>query len=552
VRIVVCFVFVLGLSSSAFTATLVYNVNCYTMNHGKRVDFTAMEYDAGKVTHLYHNDKDMGASKADRRIDGKGATLLPGLIDAHGHIPGLGQALSVVDLVGSESEAAAVQRTREFLGKTPNDKWIYGRGWNQVLWPTKEFPDRKSLDAISATTPIVMERVDGHAVWVNSATLKLAGINNDTADPEGGQIIRDDHGVATGILVDNAADLVAAIQPPASDEQTIAYELKAMQHLASLGMTSAHDAGATAQEIRGYQSLQSTHAMPMRIYAMLWTLDPGNDVYLNQGPIIDPEHMLDIRSVKLQIDGALGSRGAALASEYSDSPGHRGLLLLNDEQFEHEVSRSMKAGYQVNTHAIGDLANTKVLDYYERLIAKYNSGAQRHRVEHAQILNVADIPRFRSAGIIASIQPTHATSDKNMAGDRLGEDRLAGAYVWKSLRDSGASMAGGSDFPVEPPNPFYGLHAAVTRQSRDNQPLDGWMPKQKLSREQSLSLFTEDAAHAAHQENFVGRLLPGYYADFILVEDDYFTIPEKEIWKNKVLGTFVAGKQVFGASSEGK
>ena len=550
-RTFVCFFLFVGLSSSGFAATLVYNIHGYTMDHGKRVGFSAMEYDAGKVTHLYKNDKDAGASKARERIDGKGATLLPGLIDAHGHIPGLGQALSVVDLVGSESEAVAVQRTRDFLGKTPNEKWIYGRGWNQVLWPTKAFPDRKSLDAISSTTPIVMERVDGHAVWVNTAALKLAGINKETPDPEGGQIVRDDQGVATGILVDNAADLVAAVQPAASDEQTISYELKAMQHLASLGMTSAHDAGATAQEIRGYQSLQSTHAMPMRIYAMLWTLDPGNDVYLNQGPIIDSEHMLDIRSVKLQIDGALGSRGAALASDYSDSPGHRGLLLLNDEQFEHEVSRSMKAGYQVNSHAIGDLANTKVLDYYERLIVKYNSGGQRHRVEHAQILDVADIPRFKSAGIIASIQPTHATSDKNMAGDRLGEERLAGAYVWKSLRDSGAAMAGGSDFPVEPPNPFFGLHAAVTRQSRDNQPLDGWMPQQKLSREESLSLFTEDAAYAAHQENFVGRLLPGYYADFILVQDDYFTIPEQEIWKNKVLATYVAGRRVFGVSSAG-
>lgn len=550
-RTVVCFFLFMGLTGSGFAATLVYNIHGYTMDHGKRVGFSAMEYDAGKVTHLYKSDEDIGASKALERIDGKGATLLPGLIDAHGHIPGLGQALSVVDLVGSESEADAVQRTRDFLLKTPNDKWIYGRGWNQVLWPTKEFPGRKSLDAISSTTPIVMERVDGHAVWVNTAALKLAGINNDTPDPEGGQIIRDDRGVATGILVDNAADLVAAVQPPATDEQTIAYELKAMRHLVSLGMTSAHDAGAKAQEIRGYQRLQSTNAMPMRIYAMLWTLDPGNDVYLNQGPIVDPEHMLDIRSVKLQIDGALGSRGAALASDYSDSPGHRGLLLLNDEQFEHEVSRSMKAGYQVNSHAIGDLANTKVLDYYERLIVKYNSGGQRHRVEHAQILDVSDIPRFKSAGIIASIQPTHATSDKNMAGDRLGEKRLAGAYVWKSLRDSGAAMAGGSDFPVEPPNPFYGLHAAVTRQSRDNQPLDGWMPEQKLSREESLSLFTEDAAYSAHQEDFVGRLLPGYYADFILVQDDYFTIPEQEIWKNKVLATYVAGKRVFGASSGG-
>lgn len=551
-RTIVCFIFFVGISSSCFAATLVYNVNGYTMDHGKRLAFSAMEYHAGKVTHLYHNDKDIGASKADQRIDGKGATLLPGLIDAHGHIYDLGEALSVIDLVGSKSEADAVQRTRDFLRTTPNEKWIYGRGWNQVLWPGKAFPAHKSLDAISATTPIVLERIDGHAVWVNSAALKRAGINDDTPDPEGGQIIRDDQGVATGILVDNAADLVSAAQPPASDELVISYEFKAMRNLASLGMTSAHDAGASAQEIRGYQSLQFKNSMPIRVYALLDMLDSDNDTFLQQGPIIDSEHMLDIRSVKLQIDGALGSRGAALFSDYSDSPGHTGLLLLDDEQFEHHVSRAMKAGYQVNTHAIGDLANARVLDYYERLIQTYNSGDLRHRIEHSQILRVADVPRFKAAGIIASIQPTHATSDKNMAGDRLGEDRLAGAYVWKSLRDSGATMAGGSDFPIEPPNPFYGLHAAVTRQSRDNQPLDGWMPEQKLSREESLSLFTEDAAYSAHQENLVGRLLPGYYADFILVEDDYFTVPAQEIWKNKVLATYVAGKRVFGASSEGR
>ena len=550
-RAVICFFLFMGWGSSTFAATLVYNVNGYTMDHGERVGFSAMEYDAGKVTHLYTNGEDIGASKALERIDGKGATLLPGLIDAHGHIPDLGVMLSVVNLVGSESEAAAVQRTRDFLLKTPNDKWIYGRGWNQVLWPVKEFPGRQSLDAVSASTPIVLERVDGHAVWVNSAALKLAGINNDTPDPEGGQIVRDDHGVATGILVDNAADLVFAVQPVVSDQQLISYELNAMRNLASVGLTSVHDAGVTAQEVRGYQSLQSTNSMPIRVYAMLVMLDPDNDVYLKQGPIIDPEHMLDIRSVKLQIDGALGSRGAALFSDYSDSPGHTGLLLLNDKQFQHHVSRAMKAGYQVNSHAIGDLANTKVLDYYERLIRKYKSGDLRHRIEHSQILRVADVPRFKAASVIASIQPTHATSDKNMAGDRLGQDRLAGAYVWKSLRDSGAAVAGGSDFPIEPPNPFYGLHAAVTRQSRDNQPLGGWMPEQKLSRDESLSLFTEDAAYAAHQENLVGRLLPGYYADFILVEDDYFTVAEQEIWTNKILATYVAGKRVFGASGGG-
>jgi predicted amidohydrolase YtcJ len=545
VRNFACLVFSLGICQASFAATLVHNVHGYTMDHGKRVSFVAMEYDKGRVTHLYSTEKQMAASSASRRIDGGGATLLPGLIDAHGHVPKLGLGLSAVPLAGSESESEAVARVRSFIAQFPNEKWIVGRGWNQVLWPGKAFPNRKSLDAVTGDKPAALKRVDGHALWVNSMALKLAGITRDTADPKGGQIIRDDRGVATGVLIDNAMRLVAAVLPTASDETVQAYEMRAMEYLASLGITSAHDAGVTEQEMRAFQALRLAGKMPIRIYPMLHVIDPANDRYLKQGPIIDPDHLLDIRSAKISSDGALGSRGAALFEDYSDKPGHKGLLLMSDKQLEHHMSRWMDAGFQVNTHAIGDLANAKVLNYYELLIPKYNSDDLRHRIEHSQILRVEDIPRFNAASIIASIQPTHATSDKNMAGDRLGESRLEGAYMWKKFLDSGAAVAGGSDFPVEPPNPFYGLHAAVTRQSRDNLPDGGWMTDQKLSREVSLSLFTEDAAYAAHQEKFVGKLLPGYYADFILVRDDYFSIPKEDIWKNKVLATYLAGREVF-------
>lgn len=549
-RIVFCMVIALGISCPGFAATLVHNVHGYTLDQGKRVSFVAMEYDQGRVVRLYSSDKESASSTASKKIDGRGATLLPGLIDAHGHVPNLGLALSAVDLVGSKSEQEAVERTRAFAANYPNDKWVVGRGWNQVLWPVQEFPNHKSLDAIVKDRPVALARVDGHALWVNSVALKLAGITGDTPDPEGGQIIRDNKGEATGVLVDNAMDLLSGVMPAASDEQIQAYELRAMQKLASLGVTSAHDAGITAQELRAFKKLRADGEMPIRVYPMLHVLDPANDIYLEQGPIIDPDHLLDIRSVKISSDGALGSRGAALFEDYSDMPGHKGLLLLSDEQLEHHIGRAMAAGYQVNTHAIGDLANAKILDKYEYFIGKYKAGALRHRIEHSQILRLQDIPRFEAAGIIASIQPTHATSDKNMAGDRLGEKRLEGAYVWKSLLDSGAAVAGGSDFPVESPNPFYGLHAAVTRQSHDNQPLGGWMKEQRLSRDQALSLFTESAAFAAHQEDYLGRLLPGYYADFILVRDDYFSILEQDIWKIKVIATYVAGREVFRAKSE--
>lgn len=541
----------LGVFSPCFASTLIYNVHGYTMDHGRRVSFVALEYENGRVSHLYNSEAQSAASKASERIDGMGATLLPGLIDAHGHILNLGQALSAVDLVGSESEQAAALRTQTFMARFPGDKWVLGRGWNQVLWPKKDFPGRESLDAISGDKPVVLIRIDGHALWVNSAALALAGIKKDTRDPEGGQIIRDEQGVATGVLIDNAMALVKRVMPAASAAQVETYLLRALQNLASLGLTSTHDARVDARDLRAYQALRERGEMPIRVYPMLDVLDPANDDNLKMGPIVDPDHLLDVRSVKISSDGALGSRGAALFEDYSDRAGHRGLLLLTDEQLEHHIGRAMAAGFQVNTHAIGDLANARVLDYYQRLIGKYKSGELRHRIEHSQILRVEDIPRFEALGVIASIQPTHATSDKNMAGDRLGEQRLAGAYVWKSLLNSGATLAGGSDFPVESANPFYGLHAGVTRQSHDNQPDDGWMPNERLSRDTALSLFTEGAAYAAHQEEYLGRLLPGYYADFILVRDNYFTVPAEDIWKNKVIATYVAGKQVFRAKDAG-
>jgi len=537
----------LTLSLTATASTLVFNVQGYTMNDGERLEFIALEYDQGKVTHLHSDASSVAASHAKTRIDGKGATLLPGLIDAHGHITSHGRALSAVDLVGSPSEADAAARVAVFIKTHADKEWITGRGWNQVLWPVKEFPNRTSLDALSNDKIIALGRIDGHALWVNSAALKLAGIDDDTADPDGGEILRDSDGHATGILIDNAMALVGQAMPPVLDKDMQEYALVAMRDLASEGLTSVHDAGITAQEVRAFQALRRVNNMPIRVYAMLDITDPANAKYLREGPLIDPEDMLVIRSIKISADGALGSRGAALFADYSDQPGQRGLLLTTDEQLDRYISSAMAAGFQVNTHAIGDLANARVLDYYETMIKRYDTRDLRHRNEHAQIIRPQDIPRFAEIGVIASIQPTHATSDKNMAGDRLGKERLAGAYAWKKLIDSGANVAGGSDFPVEYANPFFGLHAAVTRQSQDNQPPGGWMPEEKLTREQALSLFTENAAWAAHQENVIGKLLPGYAADFILVRDNYFTIPQQDIWKNKVIATYVNGVRSAGS-----
>jgi predicted amidohydrolase YtcJ len=310
-------------------------------------------------------------------------------------------------------------------------------------------------------------------------------------------------------------------------------------------MTGAHDAGSTALEIDAYDSLLADGDFPMRIYSMLRMADPLIEEKWAAGPRALSNDLFVLRSVKISADGALGSRGAALFEDYSDDPGNKGLLLLSDEALASQIRESAELGFQVNVHAIGDLANAKVLDEFEALSTAPQQRALRHRVEHAQILRTQDIERFAELDVIASVQPTHATSDKNMAGDRVGEARLEGAYAWQTLFESGAKLAGGSDFPVEPPNPFFGLHAAVTRQDRDGEPPGGWRVGEALSRDKALSLFPEDAAYAGHAEEKLGRLLPGYAADFILVRDDFFTVPREQLWSNKVLLTVVAGEIVY-------
>jgi len=531
--------------------TLIYNVNGHTMAAGARVDFIAIEYSNGLIERLYTDEQSVQGSLAEHRIDGKGSTLLPGLIDAHGHISSLGASLRSVDLTGAASETEAAQRVQQFSGDDPaaDQSWIQGRGWNQVLWPERQFPDRRSLDAVAPNRPVALSRVDGHATWVNSKALALAGIDASTPDPEGGQIIRDRSGEPSGVLVDNAMDLVFEAIGVASLEAVEADIVRGLEAAAATGLTSVHDAGVSAQEIQAYRNLQAAGRLPIRVYPMLSVLDPDNDPLLAEGPFRSEDGMLHVRSVKISADGALGSRGAALHRDYSDMPDHTGLLLLSDEELSQHIGRSAQAGFQVNVHAIGDLANTRVLEKFADINQSPKIRAQRHRVEHAQILRPQDINQFAKLDVIASIQPTHATSDKNMAEDRLGASRLEGAYAWNTLLRSQARLAGGSDFPVEPANPLYGLHAAVTRTDREGEPLGGWRPEEKLSPAEALSLFTEWAAYAGHEEEFLGRLAPGFAADFVLVKDDFFAQSEQAIWQNEVLATVVAGKVVYRSAA---
>ncbi|RPA35935.1 amidohydrolase [Shewanella frigidimarina] len=525
--------------------TLMHHVNGYTLVDGKLQTFNAIQFTDDKIDRLFTLNQALPSATDITSIDGKGKTLLPGLIDAHGHVLGYGLSLLTADLTNTSSEQQAVERAQAFSKNNPTDGWLMGRGWNQELWDSKQFPTKESLDKAFKANPVSFGRVDGHAIWVNSKALALAGISSTTVAPEGGEIVKDEQGNPTGVLIDNAMNLVFNIVPDLNQQQLQSTLTLAMDSLASYGLTSVHDAGINIDNIKAYQQLAANNAMSVRVNGMLSVEDPRFTSILKQGHITTANDMFKVDSVKISADGALGSRGAALIKEYSDQPGHKGLMLYSDDQLGKLILQSMKAGFQVNTHAIGDNANQVVLDKYQTAIAATDSKALRHRIEHAQILDLADIPRFAQLGVIASIQATHATSDKNMAENRLGKARLAGAYAWRKLLNANAVIANGSDFPIESPNPFFGLHASVTRQDHVNQPLDGWLATEKLSRIEALKSFTIDAAYAGHQEQLLGSLEPGKKADFILVEDDYFTIDPQQIWQNKVIATWVNGRKVF-------
>jgi predicted amidohydrolase YtcJ len=476
------------------------------------------------------------------KIDGMGRTLLPGLIDGHGHVLGLGQNLSQVDLRESSSEAQAVAKTAAFAKANPQAQWILGRGWNQVLWPSQQFPGKQLLDEVIKDKPVWLSRVDGHAGWANSKALQLAGISKDSIDPPGGQIIRDANGEPTGVLIDNAMLMLEKQIPAINEAERVSALNAAFAHLLSLGITSTHDAGIDAANLATYQQLRQAKQLPVRLYPMLSATDPALEAWLKAGPIDDPLDLLDVRSVKIYGDGALGSRGAALLAPYSDKPKETGLLVTQPDKLTAVMKLTIDAGFQANVHAIGDYANQLALDRFESLQTEVQRKAGRHRIEHAQIVAPKDLPRFAKLHVLPSMQPTHATSDKNMAGDRLGVARLRGAYAWRSLVDDGNRIVGGSDYPVELANPFFGIHAAVTRQDQQNQPAGGWLPEQKLTLVEALRSFTVDAAYGAFQDQSMGSLAPGMWADFILVDRDIVKVAPEQLWQTKVLATYVGGE----------
>ncbi len=522
------------LASSAAADTLIAHVNGMQVGPNGRLEhFTSLLIsDDGKVIRTLGPADDAGVKG--KVVDGGGRTLLPGLIDAHGHVTELGRDALQLDLVGTTSVADLQRRLRDYAAAHPEAQWIQGAGWNQELWTVKRFPTVADLDSVVADRPVVLERVDGHALVANSAAMKAAGVTQATATPAGGRI-------ENGLFVDAAKGLVEkAVPAPTPQDMDVAFQ-KAQDILLGLGVTGVGAMSTSLEDWNTYRRAGEAGQLKVRLMA-----------YALNGPLAEVPHptpwlygdKLRMVGAKFFADGALGSRGAWLKQPYADKPDTRGLQFRSDAELLAMEDRAAAAGFQTATHAIGDAANAQIISVYEQLSRKYGRD-RRWRIEHFQIVDPADIPRIAPAGIIASMQPTHQTSDRLMAEKRLGPNRLKGAYAWQTVLTSGAKLAFGSDFPVESPNPFAGLSAAISRQDINGQPPGGWIPSERLTFEQALQAFTRGAAYAGFAEDRIGALEPGKWADFILVDRDPTKVNPQELARTEVLETWVAGKKVW-------
>lgn len=477
-----------------------------------------------------------------RVVDLAGRTVTPGLIDAHSHLLGLGRALAQVDLTAAPTYDEVVRRVREAAAKVAPGTWVYGRGWDQNLWPGQQFPSHEPLSAAVPNHPVLLERVDGHAALVNAQAMRILGLGTATKDPDGGRFLRDASGRPSGVMVDNAMNVLGSL-PAATREENERWLRAAAHHCLAVGLTTVTDMGADSGGIEAYHALRRAGELPIRTAVFLIDSQPLLDEWFRRGPEIDPEARLVIRGVKLYADGALGSRGAALIEPYSDDPGNIGLLVTPGARMEDISRRALAAGFQVGIHAIGDRGSLVALDAMEKALGGPRPEA-RFRLEHSQVVRVQDLERMARLGIIASMQPTHATSDMPWADERLGEERLERAYAWRKVLSDGGRLALGSDFPVESADPRLGLYAAVTRQDLKGNPPGGWLPGERLTREEALRGFTLDAAWSLFLENEVGSLEVGKRADLVVFARDIMSVPEAEIPRAEIDMTVVDGRVV--------
>jgi predicted amidohydrolase YtcJ len=482
------------------------------------------------------------------RLDLAGRTVIPGMVDAHAHLLGLGQALRTVDLVGTRSYDEVVARVALRAKTARPGEWIRGRGWDQNDWADTRFPTHEALSRAVPNNPVYLTRVDGHAALVNAKALELAGVTKATADPTGGRFIRDSAGggTPTGVLVDAAQGVVGRVIPAASAAELREQTLAAITELNRWGLTGIHDAGVNAQGIAVYEALAKEGRYSLRNYVMIRENDSTLDAFMRRGPQLGLyDGRLWIRAIKLSADGALGSRGAALLEPYADDPGNTGLITTPPERIKSVAVRALRAGFQLNVHAIGDRANRLVLDQFEAAFKEVPVADHRFRVEHAQILHHDDIPRFAQLDVIPSMQGSHQTSDMYWVPARIGWARAAGSYAWRSLLNTGVVIPNGSDLPVEASNPLISFHSFITRQDADNFPPGGWFPEQKTNRQEALLSMTLWPAYAAFMENESGTLTAGKYADFVVLDRDIMTVAAEEILGTSVVMTVLGGKTVY-------
>ena len=489
----------------------------------------------------------MLAVSSTRVVDARGNVVIPGMVDAHAHLLGLGNSLRNVQLAGSATYDEVIARVVERSKSTRPGEWIVGRGWDQNLWPDKKFPTHDALSRALPNNPVVLTRIDGHAMVANAMAMRAAGVTASTRDPDGGRIERNADGSPAGVFVDNAQGLVSRAIPAATKAQVREAILAAIAEANKWGLTGIHDAGASRRTIDIYESLAREGRYNLRNYVMVSGDSANVRHYLGVGPrsaLYDGR--IWIRSFKLYADGALGSRGAALLASYSDDPGNTGLLVTPPADLQRIATAALRRGFQVCSHAIGDRGNRVVLDAYDAALRAVPTPDHRFRIEHAQVISLQDIPRFALLGVIPSMQASHQTSDMRWAEARVGAERIRGAYAWRSLLNSGVVIPNGSDFPVEEVNPLISFHSAVSRQDRTNWPSGGWYPEQVMTRDEALRSMTIWPAYAAFQEKTMGSITPGKYADFVILDRDIMKISATEILETKVISTWLGGKKVYG------
>lgn len=532
------------IATPALADGLIDNVNGITMDaDGRVIHFSGILIGTdGKVKKLMQSG-DKRPDKLDWLSNQKGRTLLPGFIDAHGHVVDLGFRALELDLSDTKSLDEAKAKIAAYAAANPEKKWIIGGGWNQEKWGLGRFPTAADLDAVVGDRPVWLERADGHASWANSAAIREAGVTAKTATPPGGRIEK--IGVQpAGVFVDAAQQLIEKVVPqPLPKERDLALA-KAQEILLAFGITATSDMGTSMDDWLAMRRSGDRGALRVRIMSYGLGVDTAVRIGGNGPTPWLYDDRLRMAGVKLFADGALGSRGAWLLKPYSDAPGQSGAGFMTDDVLQNYMSRAAMDGFQVAVHAIGDRANRQVLDAIEAMSNTYK-GDRRWRIEHAQIVDPADLPRFASLKVIASMQPTHATSDRAMAEARLGPDRLVGAYAWATMLRNGVPLAFGSDYPVESPDPWAGWAAAFTRQDANGEPFGGWRPEEKVTREQAWWAFTQGGSYAGFAEGKFGRLAPGQLADFIIVDRDPMLASASDLRQTKVEETWIGGRKVY-------